>query len=60
VVRAVKKQVDARSTLSQPLGDVLVHQADVGDAIEPARDAGLVRQHRDRDTGPVEGGDRLG
>ncbi len=48
VVRAVEKQID-----------VLVHPAYVVDPVQAPRDAGLVREHRDGDVGPVELGDRI-
>ena len=59
VVGAEQPQVDVRARVGQLLDHVLVHPVNVLDAEVPARDAGLVGHHRDRDARPVERGDRL-
>ena len=45
--------------LSQMLCDVLVYQGDVIDPVQASCHARLVRDHRDRDAGAVESGDRF-
>ncbi len=47
------------SMLRKALCDVLVHPDNVVDPVQAPRDPGLVGQHRNWDTSPIEFGDRL-
>jgi hypothetical protein len=59
MIRRKQEQVDMGSVLGQVLRDELVYQGDIVDPVQAACDTGLVRDHRDRDTCPIESGDRL-
>ncbi len=58
MIRREQKQVDLGPVLGQMLRDVLVYQGDIVDPVQPARNASLVRDQGNRDTCPVEAGDR--
>src|SRR6478672_3098916 len=60
VIRARQKEIYPGAARGEPFRDEPVNAFDVLDAVEPARDARLVRQDGHRHLGPVEASDRLG
>ena len=59
MIRAIQKQVNARTVFSQLLFDVLMDTSNVVDPVKTPCDPSLVGHHRNREAGPIEPGNRL-